>query len=311
MRQAFADVLVRLAAEDDRVVFLTGDLGFQVFDAFRERFGPRYINVGVAEAQMVSAACGLALVGFRPVAYSIASFATARPFEQVKLDLGYAGVPVVLVGAGGGFTYANAGVTHHAPDDLGLMCLIPGMTVVAPGCPSELAALLPQLLRLKGPSYLRIGKYGEPDYQALDVPVLGRARRLRAGCRVGLLCTGDVAVEAVAAADLLSREGISLDVWQFHTVKPIDTDALEDVAARCGVLLVAEEHIPTGGLGDAVARWLATRGGGPRLVVRGAPDAFVLGSPSREELREQLGYSQQQLAATCRQLWQNLPADRP
>ena len=159
MRKAFAEALFQAAEKDPRVIFLTGDLGFGTFDAYQAKFGPRYVNVGVAEAQLVNAAAGLALEGWRPIIYSIASFATGRPFEQIRISVGYAGLPVVIIGAGGGYTYASSGVTHHAGEDLGLMSLIPGMTVVAPGDPNEVTQLLPQLLKLDGPSYLRVGKY--------------------------------------------------------------------------------------------------------------------------------------------------------
>src|ERR1035441_5700751 len=114
MRKAFAESLLRAAEADPRVIFLTADLGFGTFDAFQARFGPRYVNVGVAEAELVCAAAGLALEGWRPIIYSIASFATGRPFEQIRLDLGYARLPVVVVGAGGGYTYATSGITHHS-----------------------------------------------------------------------------------------------------------------------------------------------------------------------------------------------------
>ena len=133
MRKAFADVLEYEMQRNEKIVFLTGDLGFQVFDSIAQKFPKRFINVGIAEAQLVNAAAGLALEGFRPVIYSIASFMTARPYEQLKLAIAYHQLPVIVVGAGGGYTYANAGVTHYAPDDLMLMTALPGEIVVTPG----------------------------------------------------------------------------------------------------------------------------------------------------------------------------------
>ena len=152
MRKAFAQTLTRLAEEDPRVVFITGDLGFQVLDELRDRFPERYINVGVAEAEMVSLAAGMAAEGFRPVAYSIASFATARPYEQIRYCVAYHNVPVLLIGAGRGYLYSTSGVSHHAADDLALMSVLPNMTVVAPGDPVEISALLPELLRSGRPA---------------------------------------------------------------------------------------------------------------------------------------------------------------
>ena len=163
MRRAFADTLNHVAAQNPRVMLLTGDLGFEVFDEFQARFGPRYVNVGIAEAQMITAAAGLAREGWFPVAYSIAAFATARPFEQIRFSVSYPNLPVVLVGAGGGYIYAPSGVSHHAADDLALMTALPGMTVVAPGDPNEVAQLLPQLFTQSGTFLLQRRTFRRAD----------------------------------------------------------------------------------------------------------------------------------------------------
>ncbi len=292
-----------MAEKNPRVIFLTGDLGFQVFDDFKSRFGPRYVNVGVAEAQLVYAAAGLALEGWRPVIYSIASFATGRPFEQIRLCINYPNLPVVIVGAGGGYTYSSSGVTHHAGDDLGLMSLLPHVTVVAPGDPNEVKELLPQLLALKGPSYIRIGRFGEPSYEAEAPVTLGRARLIRKGKKLAIVATGDAISFALQAADLLKSEGVSPWVYQMHTVKPLDTEALEKLAVEVDTILVVEEHLPTGGLFDAVSQWRACRKEGPRVVRLGPNDSLVLGSPEREELRRRIHCDRNSIAETCRHLW--------
>jgi transketolase len=303
VRRAFADALFAGASADPRLIFLTGDLGFGVFDAFKERFGPRYVNVGVAEAVLVQAAAGLAAEGWRPVAYSIASFLTGRAFEQIRICVSYPGHPVVLVGAGGGYTYANSGVTHHAGEDLALMSSLPGMTVVAPGDPSEVAQLLPQLLRLSGPSYIRVGRYGEPTYEALEPPVLGRARLLRPGERVAVFVAGDIAPEVRRAVDGLAADGPRPTVYQVHTVKPLDVETLASVAGRVDAIVAVEEHMPTGGLAAGLASWLAARPGSPRLVRLGAPDALALGNPGRETLRRRFGVDAESVAAAIRAAW--------
>ncbi|MDO9543193.1 MAG: transketolase C-terminal domain-containing protein [Kiritimatiellia bacterium] len=304
MRRAFNDTLLKLASGNDRVIFLTGDLGFQVFDEFRQRFGPRYVNVGVAEAQLMCAAAGLAIEGWRPLAYSIASFATARPYEQIRISIGYPRLPVVIVGAGGGYTYSNSGVTHQSPDDLGLMSLIPGMTVVAPGCPDELCQLMPQLFTLLGPSYLRIGRFGEANYRADDPAVLGRIRLLRSGERIAVIATGDIAPVVLEAVDRLNREGITPLMYQCHTVKPIDESRLDELAGRVRTIIIVEEHLPTGGLFSAVAGWRAGRASGPDLVRLGPPDAFMLGNPDRDELRRRIGCNAETIYAVCLRLWE-------
>ncbi len=303
MRRAFAETLVELAEQDPWVIFLTGDLGFQCFDTFKERFGRRYVNVGVAEAQLVCCAAGLALEGWRPIIYSIASFATGRPFEQLRICLSYHELPVVVVGAGGGYTYADSGVTHHAGEDLGLMSLLPGMTVVAPGDPSETRQLLPQLIQLEGPSYIRVGRYGEPCYEAPEPAILGRARQLCDGERVALLSTGDLAIEVLGALEQLAADHIHPLAYQLHTVKPLDTAILETLSRRVHTMIVVEEHLPSGGLAAAVSAWAAARTESPRVLRLGAPDGLVLGSPGRKELRQRLGLDASSIADTCRRAW--------
>ncbi len=302
MRKAFAEALLKAAESDPKVIFLTGDLGFGTFDEFLARFGPRYVNVGVAEAQLVCAAAGLALEGWKPIIYSIASFATGRPFEQIRLSLGYAGLPVIVIGAGGGYTYASSGVTHHAGEDLGLMSLIPNMTVVAPGDPSEVSALLPQLLALEGPSYFRVGKYGEPTYQAEAEIVLGRARLLCEGGGIGVVSTGQIASVVLDAVRLLAPEGIDPIVYQFHTLQPLDTAALDVLAGRVHTIVVVEEHLPLGGLAAAVNSWRAARRDGPDIVRLGPPHSLVLGNPTVPEMRQRLGFDAAAVASACRKI---------
>lgn len=303
MRRAFVDALLLAAERDPRVVFLTGDLGYGVFDDYIARFGPRYINTGVAEAQLVNAAAGLAREGFRPLAYSIASFMTGRPFEQIRFSVAYPGLPVVFVGAGGGYCYSQSGVSHHAPDDFALMGLIPGMTVVAPGDPGEVRALLPQMLALPGPSYIRIGKFGEPSYDAPAPAQLGRARTLREGERIAVLTTGEMAPLALDALPELAQAGLAPAVVQFHTIKPLDTAALDALAARIGTFVVVEEAAPEGALFSGVRAWKESTGRPVRLIRLGPGEEFVFGNPHRDALRRAAGFDARAIIETCRAHW--------
>ncbi len=303
MRKAFSDTLLKAAEANPRIVFLTGDLGFQVFDEFRNRFGPRYINVGIAEAQMVCAAAGLALTGWRPIVYSIASFATGRAFEQIRISISYPHLPVLIVGAGGGYTYAKSGVTHHAVEDFGLMSLLPGMAVVAPGDANEMVQLLPQLLEQSGPCYLRIGRYGEPTFTARAPAVFGRARLLQEGERVAVFCCGDLAVSTMNALSVLANDSIKPAAYQIHTIKPMDSETLADAARRVSTFIVVEEHLPVGGLWTAVNQWAAVQSRPPRLVRLGPPDALALGNPERDTLRAQLHYDSRSIEQACRMAW--------
>ena len=298
MKFALSNTLVELGKSDPRIVLLTGDLGFQLFDNFKEQFGPRYVNVGVAEAEMILAAAGLAHVGWRPLTYSIASFATARCFEQIKISVAYPGVPVVIVGAGGGFAYGSSGVTHHAGDDINLMSSLPGMTVVAPGNHEETASLLPQLLKLKGPAYLRIGRGKEPHYEAKEPAILGKARLLSEGEDIVVISTGDIGFEVTQALKILSRKNIHPAAYQFHTIKPLDVGTLERISKKIKCLVVVEEHIPSGGLGSAVRDWAhETNRRQLNIKTLSARDEFVLGSPEQDEIRTMYGIEAKSIAS--------------
>lgn len=303
MRKAFSETLTQVAEADDRLLFVTGDLGFQVFEDFQSRFGPRFVNAGVAEAQMVNFAAGLAAEGWRPVAYSIASFATARPYEQIRYCVSYPRLPVVVVGAGRGLTYATSGVSHHALDDVALMAGLPNMTVVLPGDPGEVEALFPQLFQLDGPSYFSVGRFGEPRYVGEEPPVLGRARKLRSGFKIALLSCGEVAQEVLAAADTLRAEAILLAVYQFHTVKPLDVERLDSLVEEGYRLVVVEEHWPQGGLWSAITEWNMSRRQPVRIDRLGPPQQHALGNYRRENFRAQMGFDARSIVSVCRRLW--------
>ncbi|MBB3267912.1 transketolase [Azospirillum sp. OGB3] len=303
MRRAFADTLVQMARADDRIIFLTGDLGFQVFDAFCAEFPRRYLNVGVAEAHLVDCAAGLALEGWRPVVYSIASFLTGRAFEQLRLSVGYHQLPVIVAGAGGGYIYAPSGVTHHAKEDVALMSLIPGMTVTVPGDPTEVAELLPQLARLPGPSYIRVGRFGEPRLDSAEPIEVGRGRCVRPGRGVAVLTTGGAVIPAVKAVDSLAVEGIEPLLAHFHTVRPLDLSLVNAAAAAASTFIIVEEHGIQGGLYNTVAAWAAEQRSPVTLKRLGPGDELVFGNPHYDDLLRQTGLEAGAIADTVRQFW--------
>lgn len=306
MRLTFVKTLTHLAEKNPRLVLITGDLGFQIFDEFRSRFGSRYINAGVAEAQMICAAAGLSFEGWRPFTYSIASFHIGRPYEQIRLAIGYPGLPVVIVGVGGGFGYSHSGITHHAAYDLALMGSIPGMTIIAPGDPNEVDALLPQIVELSGPCYLRIGRGGEPLVHADSPVLLGKARLLNDGEGVAILSTGEMAGVAMKAVEILKGEGICPIIYQFHTLKPFDSTVLDTLPSKVHTIITIEEHLPDGGLNSAVNAWRAGLEKGPGLIRLGPPDELALGSLHTNALRCRLKYDPESLAETCRGAWKKL-----
>jgi len=261
VRTAFIETLERLAEADSRIVLMTGDLGFGVLDRYRERFPDQFYNVGVAEQNMAGVAAGLAMAGHVVFTYSIANFPILRCLEQVRNDICYHEADVKIVSVGGGMGYGSLGPSHYATEDLAICRALPGIAVVAPGDPVEVEKLVPQIVSMPGPAYLRLGRAGEPRIHSQDAQVeLGRLSSVREGEDVLLLSTGGILAEVVRSADELLLEGISAAVISVHSLAPFDSDGLCEAADRFRLVVTCEEHTVVGGLGGAVAEILMEAG---------------------------------------------------
>ena len=301
MRNAFIRGLTTLAEQDERVVLLTGDLGFKIFDDFAARFPGRFYNAGVAEANMMSVAAGLAMGGLRPFAYSIAPFATSRCLEQIRNDICYQEAGVTVVGVGGGYSYGANGATHHSLEDIAIMRCLPNMTVVCPGDPVEAELATLAAGGHTGPLYLRLGRAGDAIVHKGQPPFsIGRAIVVEEGSDCALITTGGILPVAVAAAAQLAREGIVCRVVSMHTVKPLDEALLQRCAAECGALFTIEEHGLIGGLGSAVGEWVAATGVRCRLRSYGAGDLFAHLCGSQEYFRRMQGLTAEGVAGSVR-----------
>jgi transketolase len=298
MRNAFANEITALAAEDERIVLLSGDIGNRLFDTYKDRFPKRFLNCGVAEANMISLAAGMALCGLHPVAYTITPFITTRCLEQIRVDVCYHNVPVIIVGVGGGLSYASLGGTHHSCEDIAFMRMLPHMTVICPGDAQEVQLALRAALRHEGPVYIRLGKKGEPvvHKQTPDF-VIGRGIVMSMGSDVCLLSTGNMLPVVLQAAEELSRRGISAQVVSFHTVKPLDEDLLSEVFSRFTVVVTAEEHSILGGLGGSIAEWLTEQPHQKARLLRvGTADTFLHEAGEQEYAREYFGLTPEAIA---------------
>jgi transketolase len=299
MRDAFVRALSELAAEDERIMLVNGDLGFGVLTGFIEQFPNQYVNAGVAEQNMTAIACGMALTGARAYTYSIGNFPTLRCLEQLRNDVCYHHADVTVVAVGGGFSYGQLGVSHFATEDLSVMRSLPGICVVAPSDPWQAYQLTRQLHDRGGPAYLRIdkGSAGLPE----DEVELGKARHARDGEDAVIFSTGAILSEAMSAAGALSEDGIEIRVIDVHTVKPLDVEVICAAAAECGRVFTLEEHVVAGGLGSAIAETCAEAGIALKSFRRiGIPDVFPDVVGDQAYLRSRYGLDAASIAEVVR-----------
>ena len=229
MRKAFVKAMCEVAQKDKRIMLLTGDLGFNILEEFKYAFPERFLNIGVAEANLVTVAAGLSTTGYTPFIYSIATFMTMRPFEQIRNDISLQKLNVKIVGVGGGLSYTKAGPTHHSVEDIALMRMLPDMVIVAPFDQDETYAATKVIARYRGPVYLRIGRNPE-----MTIPlqkrkfVLGKGMQIRQGKEIALLITGSQIVHALEAVSQLERKNIFPSLYVLnsqssrHDINPFD-----------------------------------------------------------------------------------------
>jgi transketolase len=257
MRQAFCNGLVQQALLPN-FVFLTGDLGFKALEPLQEAMGSRFINAGVSEQNMVSVAAGLARSGLRPWTYSIAPFLYARPFEQIRNDVCFHHLPVILVGNGGGYGYGVMGSSHHALEDYGCLLTLPHMRAFVPAFDSDVSTMIPMLMQCDGPVYLRLGLSEEP--KGWPVPKYAPWRKLLSGNGSVLAGVGPLVGGMLTALEQL-KEDVRPEVW-LVTELPITEVPAEfmESARRTRRLLVLEEHTVHGGFGQMLAHQLTAAG---------------------------------------------------
>jgi len=293
MRIAFVKSLIKLAKRDERIFLLTGDLGYGVLEGFQEAFPDRFLNVGVAEANMVGVAAGLALSEKTPYIYSISTFLVMRALEQIRNDICYQNLNVKIVGVGSGLTYSLYGATHQPIDDLGVIRALPNMVILSPGDPLETAAAVDFSLKYQGPVYLRLAGKGEPKiHGSRPLLKLGQGINLKQGKDITLMATGSLLANAFLASEQLIKKGISVCLISMPFVKPIDKKIILKAARETKAIFTLEEHSLIGGLGTAAAEVLAEANIPKVLFKRIAlPDQYPPEIGSRAYLREKYGLS--------------------
>ncbi|OWV11997.1 transketolase family protein [Micromonospora wenchangensis] len=274
VREAYRDCLLSLLDRHPEVICLDTDTGL-----FRPEHvsaaGDQYLNLGIAEHNLMGIAAGMAACGRTPFVNTMAAFATSRALEAIKIDIAYNRLPVRIMATHGGLAAGHLGPTHQALEDLAVLRVLPGMTVVVPVDATATEAFVAQSLSLPGPLYVRLDRKPSPPLPPAPAPVIGRAQTLRPGGDVVLACCGPYPTLAcLAAADTLAGHGIETAVLNLHTVRPLDTEALIDAARAAALVVTVEEHWCGGGLGGAVTEALAEAA--PTKVLRlGMPDQFA------------------------------------
>lgn len=305
MRSTFVRTMARLAREDPKVMLIIGDTGFSVMEPFETEFGPRFVNVGIAEQSFVSFAAGLAATGMKPFAYNVVSFMTLRGAEQIMLDICYQENPVILVGVGGGFAYGTAGPTHHALQDIAMMRAFPNIDVYCPADPAEMEAVMLTAYRNQRPAYIRIGRSVDaPIHKGPVAEPVEKAISLTKGTDVAILACGTILREAVQVQKILEERKCSVTLYSVPRVRPLDEETVLACAAGHRAVFTMEEHGITGGLGSAVAELLMERGQYPVVFHRyGVPDSFAMLTGSRDYQLDYFGLSPQKAAEDMWKRW--------
>ncbi|MBU9729126.1 transketolase family protein [Diplocloster modestus] len=283
-RQAICDVLIEKAKTDKDIVVLCSDSrGSSSMTPFAQEFPEQFVEVGIAEQNLVGIAAGLAKCGKKPFAASPASFLSTRSYEQVKVDCAYSNTNVKLIGVSGGVSYGALGMSHHSAQDIAAMSSVPNMRVYLPSDRFQTAKLIKALLEDDKPAYIRVGRNPVEDiYSEEFCPFeLNKANLLAKGEDAAVIACGEMVRPAVDAAKMLEAEGIYITVLDMYCLKPLDREAVLEAAARTKLLVTMEEHSPFGGLGAMVSQLIGSRA--PRKVINMAlPDAPVITGTSGE-----------------------------
>ena len=309
MKAAFVRALVEAAETNDRIVLLTGDLGFHAIEPFVDRFPERFFNMGVAEQNMLGVAAGLADSGYIPYCYSIAPFASLRPYEFFRNGAVVHNLPVRVVAMGGGFEYGTLGISHYALEDIAVMRAQPRVTVVVPADHAQAYAAVAATIDHPGPMYFRLAKDDVSLLSELDGRFrLGSSDRIGEGNAVTFVATGPVAAEAISACDLLRSQGLECSVVVVSTLNPSPTQDLVTAVRDARLIVSVEEHYPAGGLGSLVCEVVA-ESALSIPVIRCAVSTMPADlSGSQRSMRGLYGLNADQLAARALSAFDRAPA---
>ncbi len=311
MRKKVVDAIVDIAKYDSRIVFVTGDLGYNVLTAFEQLFPERYINVGISEQNMAAVSAGLALEGHIVFMYSIGNFPTLRCIEQIRNDICYHNANVKILSVGGGMSYGDLGMSHHATEDMAMMRALPNMRVYAPADSIEAVLCLNEAYKTDGPAFIRMEgdreKQQHPDSAKMEIDIHSIIPFGPVSAEVNILTTGTILAEGLRAKDILGEKGISAGVISVPRIKPIDVESIKQLARTSKMLVTLEEHNILGGLGGAVAEVVSSDHVPHAVLLRlGLQDEYTSIVGDQEYLRNFYGISGSRVAETIEQQYQML-----
>lgn len=286
MRNTVINKITHLARTDKNIFLVTGDAGFGVLDQFRKDFPERFLNLGVAEQNMIGCAAGLSLAGFKVVVYNIIPFLMYRCFEQVRNDICYQRLPVTLIGIGSGFTYAPQGITHYSVEDIMIARSLPNLVILSPADPLEAGLCAEFAMKSKKPVYVRVAKSGEAPIHKKPPKSIARPIVIREGKGVAVLFYGSVACEVLKAVSDLRKSPLVMSV---PMIQPLDLRYLRKRLKNVRTLITVEEHFVQGGLGSILSDWILKEGLSFRLKKLGIHNEFIHAIKNVSGLRSQYG----------------------
>ena len=292
MRNTFVKEITNIAKKNKKIVLLAGDIGYKLFDNFQKKYPHRFYNCGVAEANMTTVAAGLALKGFTPITYTIATFNVYKTLEQIKIDICYPNLGVIIVGVGAGLSYAGLGSTHHAVEDIGILRSIPNLNIVSPADSLELKSILYDVIKRKKPTYFRIGKKGEKNiYEYVPKTKTGKGNIIYHGKKICIICTGNIIINANEAILNLRKKNIYPGLISMHTIKPLDTNLLNKIFKKYKYIAILEEHSSIGGLTSAISEHYMEKSFTNKFLKLNTGKQFILKPGNQKKAQENLNIS--------------------
>ena len=274
MRNAFSKQITNIAKKNKRIFLISGDIGNNLFNDYKT-VSNNFLNCGVAEQSMISLSAGLAMTGYIPVVYTIAPFVTSRCYEQIKIDLCYQKLKVILVGTGSGYSYSHLGSTHHSLEDIAILRSLPNINILAPSDPNEVKEALNAAIKNNISTYIRIGKKGESNFEKFSKFEIGKARIINKGTNICIISTGVMISEGYKLFKKLKDININAELVNMHTIKPLDNKYLNKAIKKFDLIISLEEHSKIGGLGSAISEFFSTFKKTPKLKIIGTKDSFV------------------------------------